>query len=307
MLAQLRLTTDSSFTGQQGLELGHASVRELDSLGDEQALAAAWNLLQTAENLRANWRETEAALERVAEYAHAAGDLRREAEALRGLSASIFWGPTPISSGRPRLEEMLGRAGADTWLGAMLMRAIADFRGMEGQFDEARALLARSRSILEELGATLDLITMTFFTGPLELSAGEPAAAVRELRSACDALEERGEKGWLSTLSGMLSWGLCDEGRLEEAATAASRGREVATSDDHNAHAFWRSAEARVLARRGKHEEAQRLAREAVARIDRTDELDNRAVIRTALAEVLESRGPSGRRSLGRRGRSAPL
>jgi ATP/maltotriose-dependent transcriptional regulator MalT len=187
------------------------------------------------------------------------------------------------------------------------MRAIAGFRGMEGQFDEARALLARSRSILEELGATLDLITMTFFTGPLELSAGEPAAAVRELRSACDALEERGEKGWLSTLSGMLSWGLCDEGRLEEAATAASRGREVATSDDHNAHAFWRSAEARVLARRGKHEEAQRLAREAVARIDRTDELDNRAVIRTALAEVLESRGPSDRGSLGRRGRPAPL
>jgi hypothetical protein len=288
MLAHLRLTTDSSFTGQQGLELGHASIRELDSLGDEQALAAAWNLLQQAENLRANWRETEAALERVVEYAHAAGDLRRGAEAIRGLSASIFWGPTPISSGLPRLEEMLDRAGADTWLGAMLMRAMAGFRGMQGQFDEARALLARSRSILEELGATLDLMTMAFFTGPLELLAREPTAAVRELRLACDSLEERGEKGWLSTLSGMLAWGLCDEGRLDEAATAASRAREVATSDDHDAHAFWRSAEARVLARRGKHEEAQLLAREAVGRIDRTDELDNRALMRTALAEVLE-------------------
>jgi class 3 adenylate cyclase/tetratricopeptide (TPR) repeat protein len=287
-LAALRTLIERSFTAEQALELGHKAIRELEPLGDEQALAAAWVLVAAGENLRANWQGTAAALEQVSEYARRAGDRRGEAEALRSLSTSIFWGSTPLSSGLPRVEAILEQARGNKLLEELLTRAIAGFYGMQGRFDEARALLTRARSTLEELGRPLDVSTTAFFTGPLELLAGDPAAAERELRAACDALESSGEKGWLSTLAAFLAEALYVQGRLDEAAAAVRRSREAATSDDHNAQAFWRSVEAKILARQGKLEEAERLVLDAVAVIDRTDELNHQADVRMALAEVLQ-------------------
>jgi ATP/maltotriose-dependent transcriptional regulator MalT len=186
------------------------------------------------------------------------------------------------------VEAILEQARGNKLLEELLTRAIAGFYGMQGRFDEARALLTRARSTLEELGRPLDVSTTAFFTGPLELLAGDPAAAERELRAACDALESSGEKGWLSTLAAFLAEALYVQGRLDEAAAAVRRSREAATSDDHNAQAFWRSVEAKILARQGKLEEAERLVLDAVAVIDRTDELNHQADVRMALAEVLQ-------------------
>jgi hypothetical protein len=49
--------------------------------------------------------------------------------------------------------------------------------------------------------------------------------------------------------------------------------------------------QAKVLARRGQHPEAERLAREAVAGADATDSLVSQAESRRDLAEVLELGG----------------
>ena len=62
--------------------------------------------------------------------------------------------------------------------------------------------------------------------------------------------------------------------RLDEAEAAVRRSRETVTSDDFSAQAAWRAVQAKILARRGEHEEAERLAREAVENIDRSDELE---------------------------------
>jgi class 3 adenylate cyclase/tetratricopeptide (TPR) repeat protein len=287
-LAELRVLVDPSLTAGETLEVGRNAVREFEPLGDDTALAAAWRLVAASENMFANWERTAAALEEVVGHARRAGDRRRETEALRLLGPSIFWGSTPLSSGLPRAETILQRARGNALFEAWSIRAVAGFYGMQGRFDEARALLGRARSIQEELGRALDSATLAFWSGPLELLAGDPAAAEREIRPACDVLDASGEKGWLSTLAALLAEALYAQDRLDEAEVQTSRSRDVATSDDHSAQAFWRSVEARILARRGKAGEAERLAREAVELIDRTDELNHRAQVRVALAEVLE-------------------
>jgi class 3 adenylate cyclase len=83
---------------------------------------------------------------------------------------------------------------------------------------------------------------------------------------------------------------LCALGRFDEAEALARRGRELA-ADDNIDSGLWRQVQARVLAHRGEHSEAERLAREAVARVDQSDNLPWQGDAWCELAEVLEAAG----------------
>jgi class 3 adenylate cyclase/tetratricopeptide (TPR) repeat protein len=293
-LDELRITTDRSFTAEQALERGREAVRELEQIGNHEDLAAAWNLVAFGENLRGTWTAMVTALEHVAEHARLAGNRRRESEVLFFVGPAIFWGPTPVSIGLPRAEAIADSARTLKWGRAWASRAVVGFYGMQGRFEEGRELAARASSILAELGRPIELYTLAFWTAPLELLAGDPVAAEREAAAACDGLEAAGEKGFLSTMATLLAEALYLQGRLEEAEAAVTRSREAATSDDFNAQAAWRAVQAKILARRGDLEEGERLAREAVDIIDRSDELSHQGDLRADLAEVLQLAGRTG-------------
>ena len=286
-----RVVADPSFTAEEAIELGQSAVRELESSSDDHALASAWHLVSAGYNLRANWEGVASALEPTLEHVRRAGDRKHERDTLVFLAVSMFWGPTPVSTALPRVERLLGRAESNTWVEAWLMRIVGGFYGLQGRFDEGRELMAHARSTLEDLGRPLDVSTMAFWTGPLEMLAGNPAAAESELGAACDVLDAAGERGWLSTLAAMHAEALYALDRLDDAEAATRRSREAATSDDYDAQALWRSTQAKVLARHGDFAEAEELAREAVAIIDRTDEVNHQANLRTSLAEVLRLAG----------------
>jgi class 3 adenylate cyclase/tetratricopeptide (TPR) repeat protein len=290
-LYDLRVTADQSLTAEEALELGHAAVRELEPLGDDRALAAAWKLVSAAENLQAHWQGVESAIEHVLEHSRRAGDLFRESEALPALGVAFFWGPTPVSVGLPRAEALLESARGRKTLESWLARPVAGFYGMQGRFDESRALLGQARATMDDMGRELESKVLAFWSGPLEMLAGDPAAAEREYRAACEYLVAIGEKGWLSTMSGVWAEALYELDRLDEARTAAHLSRDAATRDDANAQAFWRWAEAKLLAREGWFDEAEALAREAIAFSDRSDELDNSARVRLGLVEVYRLAG----------------
>jgi tetratricopeptide (TPR) repeat protein len=125
--------------------------------------------------------------------------------------------------------------------------------------------------------------------------AGNAAEAERVSGEACAFLEAAGERGWLSTMAGFHSTALYELGRLDEAEAAALRSRAAATSDDANAQAGWRAALAKVLARKGEHEEAARLVEEAIAFTERTDELDNQGYLYLDAARVYQLADNAGR------------
>jgi tetratricopeptide (TPR) repeat protein len=227
----------------------------------------------------------------VTEHARLAGNRRRESEALYFLGPATFWGPTPVSVGLPRAEAIVEGAGTHKWGKAWASRAVVGFYGMEGRFEEGRELVARASAALEELGRPIERYTLGFWSAPLELLAGDAVASEREAAAACDGLEAAGENGFLSTMAAMLADALYAQGRLGEAEAAVERSRETATSDDFNAQAMWRAAQAKILARRGELEEAERLAREAIEIIDRSDELSHQGDFRVGLAEVLRLAG----------------
>jgi tetratricopeptide (TPR) repeat protein len=96
-----------------------------------------------------------------------------------------------------------------------------------------------------------------------------------------------GEKAFLSTAAGNLALALYAADRLEEADAWAGRAADLGASDDRTTQMLWRQARAKVLARRGEGEEAERLAREAVAIGEETDTLNSQADTYADLGEVL--------------------
>jgi tetratricopeptide (TPR) repeat protein len=121
----------------------------------------------------------------------------------------------------------------------------------------------------------------------VELLAGDPATAVEFGEEAFRLFGELGEKGAQSGAAGKLAQALYALDRLEEADAWAGRAAELGVSDDAQIEMLWRQVRAKVLARRGEHEEAERLAREAVAVGEDTDWLDGQGDAHADLAEVL--------------------
>ena len=118
---------------------------------------------------------------------------------------------------------------------------------------------------------------------------GEYERAAEHRREAYEWLEEQGLLGYVSTFAPQLGRDLCILGRFEEAERLATRGRELALTEDVTAQALWRQVLARVHANRGEHAKAEALAREAVQIVERTDGLEMQGDALCDLAEALQA------------------
>jgi tetratricopeptide (TPR) repeat protein len=121
----------------------------------------------------------------------------------------------------------------------------------------------------------------------VELLAGDPAAAAAFGEEGCRLFDELGERSYLSTAAGNLAQALYQLDRLDEADDWAGSAAKLGASDDAITQMLWRQVRAKVLARRGEHGEAERLAREAVSTAEETDMPDAQGDVYADLAEVL--------------------
>jgi tetratricopeptide (TPR) repeat protein len=156
---------------------------------------------------------------------------------------------------------------------------------MLGRFDEAGAVARDASQRLLELTGGADGGEYTL--ADIAALAGDHETAARHLRGFCDFLTEHGQRGLLSTFAPMLGRALCILGRYDEAAPQAQLGRELGEEHDVATQALWRQVQALVESHAGRHEQAEKLAREAVELVDRTDALNFAGAALSDLAEVL--------------------
>ncbi len=99
--------------------------------------------------------------------------------------------------------------------------------------------------------------------------------------------------GFLSSVAPLLVEALFVQGRDEEALQLTERWppERLTVPEDADAQVGWRRVRAKLLARRGDFEEAERLGREATAIASGTDYLDLHAQALADLAEVLRLAG----------------
>jgi tetratricopeptide (TPR) repeat protein len=275
------------------LSVVEEATRVFSGEGDEAGLSQA---LALTGRLRFWAGETVAALhdlERAAVHARNAGDRYQEADCLQYVLAAIMYGPTPAADALVRLAEIRHRVQENRRLEVTVLIHGARYAAMEGDFDGARAMIARANSVAEGGNEVERHSHLSTAAGRIELLAGDAAAAERVLRPACERLQLIGELGYLSSAAPLLLEALYRLGRDEEALRVSERWHpdRLTVPEDVDAQVAWRSVRAKFLARGGEVAEAESLARQAVAQASTTDDIQLRAEALTALAEVLRTAG----------------
>jgi class 3 adenylate cyclase/tetratricopeptide (TPR) repeat protein len=273
------------------VEAGRARQAFLE-LQDEQGLAATSSLLGLVSGMQGRFADAEARFTDASVHARRAGDQRNELEALSWVPLTIWLGPTPSEEGLRRCREVLHRVDGDKKGMASALLAEATFQAGLGRFEEAHTALDRAHGLLAEVALTVWLAgPHAQFAGWVGLLAGDVDAAERVLRAGHDQLREIGEMSWFSTVAGLLGEAVLQAGRLDEAEVLADAGREAAAPDDMYSQVLWRTVTAGVQAHSGRGESAERMAREAVDLVRRTDFLHLQWYALMGLARVLEVAG----------------
>jgi class 3 adenylate cyclase len=243
---------------------------------DQRGLAKAWGLLAALGFLRCRITEAEAAAGQAITHARLARDDPAESWARGVLAQGAFWGPVPATDGIRRCQELLAQAAGNRRSELTALQSLAGLQAMAAQPEEALATVEQTLALAGDMGENRVASLAREFAASALATAGEPAAAERQLRQGIRVLERQGESGMRSNMTVDLAHVLHRLGRPEEALRVALAGRAIAAHDDLFTQVRWRGAAARSLALQGRVAEAERLAAEAVGLAEPTDMLTMR-------------------------------
>ena len=286
-LLNVRCSTQSMAAAEMLPEFEHLAGI-LERVGDVPGarMAEAW----AAFTLLMAGRAGEAANRARALGELGAGQEPWQREARISLGASMVHGPTPVEEGIAGLQKQIDDAAGALWaMGAN--QGIGRLLALQGRFAEARERVERARSAYEELGNRFMMVAVIASASYVERLAGDPAAAAKLQREAYDAMTAIGDRAFASTMAADLAAAMIDLDEDDEAWLYATIARDTSATDDVTSQAGGRAVQARVLSRRGDHDNAVSLAREAVAIAAGTDSLVERGDMLLHLAQVLWSAG----------------
>jgi class 3 adenylate cyclase/tetratricopeptide (TPR) repeat protein len=252
-----------------------------EAAGDDMALYLAYGALSEVAELRGRWDAGMVSFERALAHARRASYLPPSTVG-RGAS-SRFFGTTPVSELLAWLDQNEVPAGQDQFVLAYRAGALA----MLGDFVEARGILGRMRTELAERGGGILLANINVFESvDVELLAGDPAVAAEFAVEGFRQHEELGELTFLSAAAGSLAKAMYALDRFDDAEAWADRAADLGANETVTKMTL-RQVRAKVLARRGEHTEAERLAREAIAMGEETESPDAQGDAHADLGEVL--------------------
>jgi tetratricopeptide (TPR) repeat protein len=287
----LRIQVDTEKAIAQAREV-HERVRGIfEDHEDDHGLCKLWRLRALVHWLEGRCRAADEAWQQAAEHARNAGDDRERAEILSWVASSAFVGPTPVGEGIRRCEAIRDQVREDRRAAAATLYPLGGLYAMVGRFDAARELLGFACRTLEDLGYVTQRSSLTQFDGFVEILAGDLARAEERLALGLRRLEEMGEKAFVSSAAALQAEVLHRQGRYKEAERFVERSQETAAPDDLAAQIAWRTVRAKILVTAGRLEDAEALARRAVALAGETDWSNDHAAAWIALGEVLRERG----------------
>ena len=269
-------------------ELHAEFARSQDELGLCQTLqlqaAMHWNHARSA--------AAEDAWQRAAEYARRANDRIQLTDILGWLASAVLWGPTPAAEGIKRCEDYLDEIGNHPSGQAAILLNLAGLQAMQDEVAAAHTTLSRARSLLDTLGPTMTT-AVTQPAAVVAMLAGDPGTAEMHLRLEYESLSQMGDKGILATTAALLARAVAAQGeeRHAEATGLIATSQEVAADEDTSAQIICQGLSARILADRGRYDEAAELASSAVALAAQTDQLNPHADALLDLSYVLAASG----------------
>jgi class 3 adenylate cyclase len=288
----LRYQTDAAGSDQVSTR-----VRELlpvlEAARSEGGLARAWRLLTYIDMAAAQWGEAEETAAAMLDHARRSGERLMEIRGLPALALTARYGPMPVPEALARCDELLARAEGDRRAESLILRVAAHLRAMSGDLDQARQMYRRARSGLLELGWNFDAALVSIDSGPIEMLAGDPAAAEAELRRDYETLDAMSERNYITTTAAYLSEALYRLGRWDEASERAAFSEANAAADDLATQALWRAVRAKLLAREGRFDEGVATGREAVRLARTSDDPVGQGDTLLALAQTLALAGMS--------------
>ena len=267
---------------------GAAADAALDLLTDDLGRCRAWRMRAFVAWIESQCASAEAAWREAEVHARRAGDERERLEICGWLASAASFGPMPVDEGIALCTELQASVRDSPVASAVVLRPLALLRALAGDVDEARRLIADANAILGELGRLHS--SVSHHEAYVELLAGAPATAAARLQGDIDRLGAMGEHALLATTEALLAQARYEQGRHDEAEAHATVAARDTAREDLTTQAMWRGVQARVLAHRGSYDEAEALAREAVALVDPTDALTDRGDALLALAEILALR-----------------
>jgi tetratricopeptide (TPR) repeat protein len=274
LAAHMRLWTGEA-TADEAEQLLRAALPLLQERDDHAGLARAWISLADGPYSFGL---------RLEESMHAA-DMARSFELLAGrphqrtnarYAFALVNGPRPVAEALERVDALDGSWSIDVERAILL--AMCD------RIEEARDLVLMADEHAGELGNTA-----SHEIAEVESIAGNHGDAADRLGRMYDWVRDR-DLGDLGFYSAWQVRELALAGRSEEAVDV-SAVRPVDHRDDAHGQALRRRASALVASIRGEHDEAERLAREAVAIMGETDAPKLQADAFSDLAEVLTAAG----------------
>jgi hypothetical protein len=263
-----------------------ALLARLEEAGDARGLAKAHMVAYQAHWLASRATAASEELRLAAEHARAAGDGGLRARALAQYVLTLLYGDADAATLAREIGALEGED-LGVYLSAFVDLGRGELRRLAGDFDAARELLQGAIDRLGLLGMGAVQGGLEQDLGQLELSAGDPQAAVAALLRSDAILARVGAQDLRSTTQALLADAYEQAGQRESARGAIELTNELSAAEDLINYVSTYMVRARLALADGDRAAAESWARSASEYARQIDMLPFKARMYLQLAPLL--------------------